>query len=151
MSEYTITISCALCSNKHEQKIALPDDWRGAYDGLDDEHGLCPKHKAIAAFKDSQCPGCVGGWGDCGLFDSFAYSGKHKPRGAVGLSELDHKRLRRGVCPRRVNGTISAHRFPNGDVQVEGVNLSKPAQSGGLALSKAINEYIEKYHTDKTV
>lgn len=148
MSAYTITINCALCEAKHEARIELPANWHGAYEGIDDEHGLCPKHQAVQAFKDSQCPGCVGGWGDCGLFDAFAFSGKHKPRGAVALNEIDFKRMRRGVCPRRVNGTIGVERFPNGDVAVEDINISTPAVDGGRALAKAINQYIEKYKTD---
>lgn len=145
MHKYAVTIYCSLCDAKHTAEIELPSAWHGAYDGIDDEHGLCPKHQAVQAFKDSQCPGCVGGWGDCGLFDSFAFSGRTKPRGATALSELDFKRLRRGVCPRRVNGTMSVHSFPNGNVTVEDVNLSTVEVDGGRALAKAINEYIEKY------
>ena len=147
MGDYEVTVFCALCDDKHVAKITLPDDWCGAHSGVDDEHGLCPKHQAVAAFKDSQCPGCVGGWGDCGLFDAFAFSGRIKPRGAVPLSELDFKRLKRGVCPRRTNGTLEVHRFPNGDVSIESLDLSARETSGGKALAKAINEYIEKYKT----
>ena len=152
MTSYTVTISCALCSDSYEAQIVLPDGWCGAYSGIDDEHGICPKHQAITGFKESQCPGCVGGWGDCGLFDAFAYSGR-KPRNAVPLSELDFRRLKRGICPRRVNGSFTVETFPNGSVQMNEERLdSRPPKAvvGGKALAKAINEYIETFATAHT-
>ncbi len=140
MPTYTVTVHCALCEAQHDTQIDLPANWHGAYPGIDDEHGLCPKHSAVQSFRDAQCPGCVGGWGDCGLFDSFAFSGERKPRGATALSELDFKRIRRGVCPRRVNGTLMVEKFPNGNVSIDDLNLSKPEVEGGRALAKEINE-----------
>jgi hypothetical protein len=145
MSAYEITISCGLCSERHKATIDLPDGWAGTYGGADDEHGLCPKHAAVAAFKDAQCPGCVGGWGDCGLWDAFAYS--TPPRNARPLTENDFGLLRCGRCPRRVNGTMTAYRPERGPPRIEDLDLSTPEAEGGRALADAIVEYQNTYHT----
>lgn len=141
MSTYEITVSCSMCSEQHKATITLPDGWCGAYGGIDDSHGLCPKHAAIADFKDSQCPGCVGGWGDCDLWSAFAYS--TPPHHARQLTEDDFKLMRLGACPRRTNGTIGVHtgRSP----YIEDIDLSSPSVAGGRALADAIIEYRDTY------
>ena len=144
MREYEVTITCAMCSDRHATKIVLPEGWAGAHGGVDDERGLCPRHAKIAAFKDAQCPGCVGGWADCGLWDAFAYS--HPPRHARALTEADFGLLRLGACPRRTNGTFGVDM---GTRTVEDIDLSEPSVQGGIALADAIVEYQNTY-TKKT-
>lgn len=141
MSTYEVTINCSMCSDKHEATITLPEGWCGAYGGVDDEHGLCPKHAAIAAFKDAQCPGCVGGWGDCDLWSAFAYS--TPPRHARPLTEDDFKLMRLGACPRRTNGTIGVR--TGKPPYIEDIDLSSPSVAGGRALADAIIEYRDTY------
>lgn len=105
-------------------------------DHIEHEHALCPKHAAVAPFAKAQCPGCVGGWGDCPLWTAFAYSGRQRD-----ICETDFADLERGVCPRRVNGTLMASRG-----RVESINLSEPAGAvAGKALADAIREYIREY------
>ena len=143
MSEFEITVHCALCSEKHSTKITLPAGWSGTYGGVDDEHGLCPRHAQIEAFKDAQCPGCVGGWGDCDLWRAFAYS--HPPRDARALTEADFGLLRLGACPRRTNGTLGVENTGRA-VRIEDIDLSEPSIQGGRALADAIVEYQNTYH-----
>jgi hypothetical protein len=143
VSTYKVTINCSMCSEKHEAEIALPDGWSGTYDGIDDEHGLCPKHAPIADFKDNQCPGCVGGWGDCNLWRDFAYASRHDMRP---LAEDDFKLMRLGACPRRTNGTLGVHNPPGGPPHIEDIDLSSPSVAGGRALADAIIEYQNTYN-----
>jgi hypothetical protein len=143
MSAYEITIYCSMCPETHKATIDLPDGWSGTYNGVDDELGLCPKHAAIQAFKDAQCPGCVGGWGDCNLWRDFAYS---PPRhNAHPLTEDDFKLLRLGACPRRINGTIGVHSTPGARPYIDDIDLSAPSVAGGRALADAIIDYQNTY------
>lgn len=144
MSELKITVSCCLCDRQHEESITLPDGWSTRYGGTDVEDGFCPDHAVIADFADDQCPGCVGGWGDCPLFDGFAY-GHHGNNGAkygeAPLSEIEHQQLCQGYCPRRVNGTLAFS--PSTGIQE--INLSQEAKQGGTELSLAIKAYVKRY------
>lgn len=135
MGKYKLTVHCALCSEKHEVEIDLPAGWSGRYNGIDDETGLCPKHAAIEGFIDSQCPGCVSGWGECGLFSAFAFSDR---RTITWRNLID---IERGVCPFRVNGT-----FAVGSGGVEVVDLRNDVRTdSGIALAQAIRDYCRSY------
>ena len=140
MSELEISLSCGLCSTKHEQKIPMPEGWDSRYRSASDEQAFCPTHAVIAQFADKQCPGCVGGWGDCPLFDAFAYSGRKRD-----INVNDYAKLEAGICPRRVNGTIGFNLTARG-AKMEDINLSERApDEAGKALATAIRQYVERY------
>jgi len=131
-----LTVGCCLCSNKSKHTVSLPDGWEHRYGSVDDEaHGFCPNHADVAEFADSQCPGCVGGWGDCELWRDFAYSGRRK------LTPADFVTIERGVCPRRTNGTFGVSASG-----VEQLDLStKATTKSGLSLATAIRDYWAAY------
>jgi hypothetical protein len=132
-----ITIDCCLCATDHVTEVALPDGWAHRHDAVHDDMGFCPTHAAVAAFADSQCPGCVGGWGDCPMWRAFAYGGRRD------ISTADFEALERGVCPRRVNGTIG---FNVGQRGVHEIDLSERAPpDAGRAFAQAIRDYCAKY------
>ena len=135
MPKAIITLTCCLCSEGERLAADVPADWQ-IYGGIDVD-GFCPRHAIIAVFKDAQCPGCVGGWGDCPLWDAFAYRDRRT------LTEDDLAMIRCGVCPRRINGTL------HGDARrgtIENLDLSEVAPAAaGEALARAIREYWERY------
>lgn len=132
-----ITIYCCLCNDKHESEIKLRAGWAHQYDGIDDDRsGFCPKHAPVAAFANAQCPGCVGGWGDCPMWAAFAYSGHRRNVGPA-----DFEKIERGVCPRRVNGTIGVSAG-----KIEDLNISDRApDAAGTAFAQAIKDYVARY------
>lgn len=132
----TIDINCCLCGNKTLHEIDMPDGWVHLRSGIDEEHnGFCPDHAPIAEFAESQCPGCVGGWGDCPMWRAFAFSGYMRD-----ITSDELASIRTGICPRRVNGTFRV----TGSC-IEDIDLSKQAASGGIAFATAIEEYIRRY------
>lgn len=133
--KYELEVSCGFCPESHEVEIDLPDGWATRYAGSSDETGFCPKHSPIAPFADSQCRGCVGGWGECGLWQSFAYSDRRT------LSPGDLDFIRSGVCPKRVNGALVVDRRGVTDVDIS----NRATTESGEALAKAILEYWERY------
>lgn len=138
---YILNVSCCLCPEKHTVEVKLPDKWCSRYDGTQDENGFCPKHSEIADFAQSQCPGCVGSWGDCPLWESFAYTHKRS------ITPVDLNHIANGICPKRINGT-SCYKFGEGNH--EQLNLSKPAPGfSGMAFAKAIRVYCSDYPLDK--
>ena len=130
--EVELSVHCCMCSKESKHKVTLPEGWAHCYGGIDDEgNGFCADHAEIAEFAESQCPGCVGGWGDCNLWRDFAYSDRRN------LVPLDFISIERGVCPRRTNGTFAIS--PTG---VEDINLSTEATTkSGVALALAIRDY----------
>jgi hypothetical protein len=106
------------------------------YPEVYEEKGFCPKHLKVADFADAQCPGCVGGWGDCSLWEAFAYDNPS-------ITETQLESIRHGVCPFRTNGTFS---FNSADREMKEMNISDTgAEESGDCLATAILEYIEKY------
>ena len=135
-----VSLFCGLCGERHEQKIPMPKGWNSRYRSVSDEHAFCPKHAVVAQFADSQCPGCVGGWGDCPLWKSFAYR-------KLELTDGDFRTLEMGICPKRVNGTMMVERG-----KVTNVDLrDQPAVEGGKALATAIRAYALKYNKPNSV
>lgn len=133
-----IEINCGLCPAKEKLEIPTPAGWARA-DDLEEENALCPAHEVIGQFVSSQCPGCVGGWGDCPLWDTFAYSHKRT------VTEQDFQQIERGICPRRVNGTIGFNVSSRG-AKMENIDLSERATTqAGAALALAIREYVARY------
>lgn len=131
-----VTISCCLCSNKHEQTFDMPSGWEHRYDGIDDESaGFCPDHAKVSAFAESQCPGCVGGWGDCPMWEAFSSSYRRD------IGPDDYKAIECGICPRRVNGTIG---FNRGIIEKIDLSERAPVESG-KAFADAIKAYCAKY------
>lgn len=128
-----VEIYCAFCAEKVEAPVPLKG-WRVRYETISDEHGFCPKHAAAEDFFKSQCPGCVAGWPECPLFRAFAYSRSRE------MSEADFTSLRRGVCPKRVNGTFMVMNDGAG-VRVEDANISEVSPAGA-AIESAIRDYI---------
>jgi hypothetical protein len=134
-AELEVSLSCGLCGERHTQKIPMPKGWDSRYGSVEDESAFCPKHTPVAAFADSQCPGCVGGWGDCDLWQSFAYS-------KLKLTDGDLRTLENGICPKRTGGTFSVSAAGVQDIDLR----EAPAVEGGKALAQAIREYALKYH-----
>lgn len=131
-----IHLSCDFCTTHQSTEIELPDGW--ATDEDKDLNGLCPDHAAVRPFIKDQCPGCVGGWRDCPLWEAFTYGdGRGRP-----LNDDDFKAIDAGICPRRVNGTFSI-----GPQGMERIDLSERAPSkAGKALSQAIRDYVKTYY-----
>ncbi len=135
-----VILSCAFCSAKHSRELSDPHGW-GLVDDMEQEFSHCPKHAAIEGFIDSQCPGCVSSWGDCGLWKSFAWAGKRRD-----LTERELLTIRMGVCPRRVNGTLSVVREDGGTAEVKNIDLSEQSSvEHGAALELAIRNYMVEY------
>lgn len=131
----SVALSCSLCSTGVEIPVEIPEGWKIPGGTIDEEDALCPKHAEVIGFREAQCPGCVGGWGQCGLWDAFAYSGKR----AITPAHLDT--IRAGICPFRVNGTFGV---TNG--QFVDIDLSDRApDASGVVLAQAIVDYIEEY------
>ncbi len=133
-----VHISCCLCREEHVVEIDLLDGWAMTYPAIDEEQAFCPDHAVIAEFTNTQCSGCVGGWGDCGLWEDFAY-GKERRN----LSESDFAQIRQGLCPRRVNGTMMVDMSAG---KIENMDLSRRAPTlVGNALERAIKDYWQRY------
>ena len=130
-----VSLYCGLCGERHEQKIPMPNEWDSRYRSVSDEHAFCPKHATISAFADSQCPGCVGGWGDCGLWQSFAYR-------ELKLTASDFRVMEAGICPKRTNGTMMVERGKVSDIDLR----DPPVAEAGKSLAQAIREYSAKHH-----
>lgn len=126
---------CGVCGKEHKSTIETPDGW-GINEEIWVENCFCPEHKIIADFK-KQCGGCCQSFFNCALFKSFHYIGSSE----LSLSKDDFEKIEAGVCPKRSNGTFG---FCGG--QLKDIDLSeKASQESGLALSKAIREYVKKY------
>lgn len=133
-----LTFNCCLCEEQVEVDVAIPEGWESRYESMDEDDVFCPKHAKIAAFAESQCPGCVGGWGDCSMWTAFAYSGRQRDVG-----QRDFDALERGICPRRTNGTLSVNTRSG---SIENLDLSKRAPpEAGAAFAQAIKDYCERY------
>lgn len=136
--EIEVEISCCLCEATHKQNIQLPDGWETRYPGIDEGKGFCPKHSIIAEWAANQCPGCVGGWGDCGLWSAFAYESARSRT----LTDSDFAQIAKGICPKRTNGTFV---FSSKE-GMERIDLSEPADTeSGIAFVQAIKDYWAKY------
>lgn len=132
-----ISIDCCLCSNKHLAEIVLPPGWEHRYFAVDDEVGFCPDHAKVAAFAEEQCPGCVGGWGSCSMWQAFAYSTNRS------MTERDYAALESGRCPRRTNGTTQIDRDRGTMTELDLSNLA--TIESGKAFAQAIRDYIAAY------
>lgn len=142
MSTINISVSCCLCGMDHAAEIYLPDGWTHRYGGIDDSFGFCPAHAAVAPWAESQCPGCVGGWTDCALWQDFANRYRR-------LDDADLDTIRRGVCPRRTGGTLMVSR-DDGGAKIERLDLSEQATNeSGEAFAQAILDYWTRYGTEE--
>ena len=137
-NDHTVTLWCAFCGESANIVAPMPTGCATRYGGMDDEHAFCPKHAAVEPFFDSQCPGCVSGWGECGLYRAFA----HKENT---LTDADKATLSRGVCPKRVNGTLFVTNTADG-VKVEDADIrSDPVAEAGAAVVAAIADHDAKH------
>lgn len=135
-TDLKVTVSCGFCTASHDATVSLPDGWETRYGGADVEDGFCPQHAAVLPFAENQCPGCVSGWGDCPMWHAFGSSSSRT------ITNTDLATIESGVCPRRVNGTMSFS--PRAGFQ--DINLSERAPPGsGKAFADAIREYIARY------
>ena len=75
---------------------------------------------------DDVCPGCVSGWGECGLYGAIG-NGK--------VTEADLKSIKSGLCPYRTNGTML---FTAG-MGMKRVDLSTKSKAGEV-FAAAINK-----------
>lgn len=134
MKKINLKINCCLCPNNIIASTSIPKNW-ALIDDIEKD-GFCNKHSNIEPFLSSQCSGCVGGWMDCRLWRSFAFS---EPT----ITENDLETLKKGICPQRTNGTsfLSA----NSNLKLEDLNLDNIDIQSGTAFANAIVEYIAKY------
>lgn len=138
MKTLTVTVNCCLCAKRTVAKFQVPDGWIA--DDTDIEDGFCPAHAPIDEWRSAQCPGCVSGWGECGLWRGFAFE-RYRHNKHETLNERELMVIKTGTCPRRVNGTFGVF----GGRQVD-INLSERAETtSGAALVKAIKAYWRKY------
>jgi hypothetical protein len=133
-----IAISCCLCDQEFKAECEPPPGWEYEYAEVGNDKGFCPKHAAVLDFVNSQCPGCVGGWMDCPLWQAFAYTHSQD------IDAEDFAKIETGICPRRVNGTMSV-----GARGIEDLDLSERAPvESGIALAQAIRDYCERYKVE---
>lgn len=131
-----IRLNCVICPNDLEIKINSKDWEVPETVDVEDHYILCPEHKEIMGFIGTQCPGCVGGFGDCNLFRSFICYGRD-----VTITDSKLEKIEEGYCPYRTNGTMIF-----GLEGLKKVNLSEQApKEAGEALAEAIKEYIKRY------
>ena len=136
--KFEVYLGCSLCSENIEFEIDVPEGWDSEYQSLSCERVLCPSHAPIKEFLDNQCPGCVAIWGDCPLYESFAYSGRRRT-----ITERDYEILKIGICPRRVGCTLL---FNSTTGDLEDIDLSERSTAkAGKMLADAIREYSKTY------
>lgn len=89
-----VRITCCMCDEEttHYTNRMLPNDWEHTTSVITDSNAWCPEHKRIKEFADSQCPGCIGEWKNCFLWDAITRD--------IGGSDLSA--IRNGYCPRRL-------------------------------------------------
>lgn len=127
MAETTITLYCSFCMEKSERVVSF-DGWETRYGGIDHENAICPQHAGAKAFVDDQCPGCVSGWGDCGLSNAANLMPNTED-----LSQAERYKIAAGICPRRVNGTMTMTATSKGVVVGE-LDISEPSEAGNAML-----------------
>lgn len=145
MSLMEIVISCAgvYCVNKNKvtAKVDMPEGWtipeQEICEGAPHHQPLCPDCAKQGEWFESVCPGCTSSPRECGLFRLFAY-GKY----SKGLNKGQRQTVKAGVCPVRINGTIS---FEPGK-GFEDINISDRApEDSGEAVLAGIDAYMAKY------
>lgn len=117
-----ITYYCSFCERK--ETVAVPTTF-ATYCGGDVEDAACAYHAPALAFLQDQCPGCVSGWGECGMYMAIG-------NGAVTGTDLAE--IRAGRCPYRVNGTMAFG--PGG---MSSIDLSKRSVAGEAFASAITN------------
>lgn len=141
MGTLKATVECCLCPEELEFEMTIPDGWEHQHGHISSDKAFCPKHAPIRAFEESQCPGCVGGWTDCDMWNAFAY-----PE-TFNMTEADYLSLELGICPRRTNGTFWITNLPQGR-KAEHIDLSNAAPvEAGRAFAQAIRDYLERYRS----
>lgn len=120
-----ITYYCSFCNER--ETVEAPTSFR-TYCGGDIENAACAKHAPAMDFLDDQCPGCVSGWGECGMFMAI---------GDRTVTHADLREIKSGRCPYRINGTFMAG--PRG---MEDVNLSEQSEAGE-AFAAAIADSLQ--------
>lgn len=129
---------CCLCEEKTIVPIAVPEGWF-IPDQCEENKAFCPKHILIKQFQ-SNCSGCVGGWGECSMWRPFSSAN------ARDITEEELQVIESGRCPRRTNGTMIVTKHKSGFHEMEDVDLSDAcSKKAGKAFADAIREYCEKY------
>lgn len=130
-----LELSCSLCQEDAEVEFDAPAGWILTYGESCEEDAFCPAHASVGEWRSAQCPGCVGGWRDCPLWDAFAYSGKRT------ITDDDLAVIERGRCPKRVNGS-----FMMSGRGMEAMDISETAPTeSGTVLAQAIRDYIDRW------
>lgn len=137
--EIRVAVNCCFCFAEHESFINIPNGWSLRYSEILEEDAFCPEHSGVVDWISSVCPGCVGSWGDCSLWQDFAYGKKN-------LSDQDFEKIKCGICPRRTNGTIT---LDSKGPAISMIDLSEQATTeSGEATAKAILDYWNNYQAD---
>ena len=128
-----LVVGCAFCDTQSLHEVVLPEGWELPSGDAVEHTGLCPEHAPIADFIEAQCTGCFERWGDCSLWQSFAY--KHRRS----LTKQDIGLIGDGVCPRRQ---------PCARLSMPGeppVVFTRASPESGDALVRAIGDYWRIY------
>lgn len=133
-----VVINCdgICCENKFE--VEAPEGWETTYAEYGGESDLVFCFDCLLQCKwfRSICPGCVGGFPDCGLAKAFMYDN------SPGLNSSNVNDIESGRCPFRVNGTLSF----SSEEGIKSIDLSKRAPSEtGIAMVNVIQAYADKY------
>ncbi len=127
-------LSCCLCSESKKVQVQIPEAYGNV--SLFDEKCLCEKHSPLEEWINKQCKGCVAGWADCSLWDDFQYK-QNK------LTKQDMNSIQQGICPRRVNGSISVYNNKTEGIKIEELDDSNKSEVGVLFYN-VIMEFREK-------
>jgi len=135
-------LSCCICS---KDELVIEVDTKGWVsvhgDEISEEDFFCPEHAIIERWCAAQCPGCVAGWGECGLWRAFAYTKSE------GLTEDQYQSIADGVCPFRINGSMTVDTVYN---LIEKSDISEiGSNESGECLVNAIKEYCERHFNER--
>lgn len=144
-----VTLNCCLCSESFTSGITIDGDWgaHGDEDTIEIERDwTCPRHPGVSDWRAHNCVGCVGSWGSCDLWGSFAY----ERRVTIGRPQLEQ--ISQGSCPSRTNGTFTTSRSAQGvtfgELDLRAPEAPLAAQFGGKSLAASIVEYTRRYFPD---
>lgn len=132
MGEVTVLCGGIICGN---QVVLDIPGWIGSNE-TESNYLFCPECELEYKWFRAQCPGCVGGFPDCGLAESFMYSRKRT------ITSEHLSAIRSGRCPYRVNGSMMFSQ----DAGLIDINLSDIAEAEqGKAVADSIIKYCLEY------
>lgn len=122
-----LKLKCAVCAAVLDVEVDSRG-WAFRYGSINLGEGqaFCPKHTPTETFLESQCPGCVGGWPECRLYDAVS--------GADAVSPDVVLRIAEGFCPFRTNGSFSVNLQRGSSAEIKRIDLSERAPTEAARL-----------------